>query len=631
MRPISAVALTLSLTFSALPTSTPRANTPAARANENTSPAGTLKNGVLTLAIEARRATWFPDGDAHRGIEVAAFSEDNRAALIPGPLVRVPVGTTVRLSVHNALGDSIAFHVPPEIRGAATPTEADSLVLAPGERSEVDFVASVPGTYFYRARTNDRIARALTIGGLMAGAIVVDSAGTGPPRDRVIVLLAFTDSVVGVTPAGDHLRFSLNGRSWPNTERIAATVGDTLHWRVINANNDVHPMHLHGFYYRVDGLTGGAINRQGQGAPGRMVVTERMPPFTAMSLTWVPERAGNWLFHCHFQVHVARRPSSGDADGAHENHALTGMQGLVLGIVVRPRPGAAREVGSSVAPRRLRLIATQDSAFPASAPSMRFLLEDRARTLTPISAGPGFSPSIVVERGKPLAIMVVNRLNEPTVVHWHGIELDNYYDGVAGFGGDGNRVSPMIAPRDSFEARFTPPRTGTFIYHSHANEPRQHRAGLLGALIVVDSLGLVGDDHTFFLKSARAGSRAVPVLDINGQVDPDTVVLHVGQRARLRFISLALLNPNARVILTARVDSAAVLATDSLVVEWRPLAKDGADLPLEARAPRIARQIIGIGETYDFEFTPTTRGPLRMEVRGGGVGALLGRVPMRVE
>jgi len=635
MRPTFAVGMTLSLALSAGITSGPRVpphtKAPAARANANTAPAGTLTNGVLTLALDVKRATWYPNGDSLPGIEVAAFADESGVARVPGPLVRVPAGTTVRLSVRNTFErDTVAFYLPPEAHGALTSTAADSLVLPPGDRAEVQFVATTPGNYLYRARTNDTLARTLQVGGLMAGAIVIDSAGVSPPRDRVMVLLAYADSAVNGTPAGNPV-FSINGRAWPNTERLAVTVGDTLHWRVINANNDVHPMHLHGFYYRVDALTGPVVRREGMGTPAGMVVTQRMTPFSAMSLTWVPERAGNWLFHCHFQIHVARPPAPNAS--MHENHALTGMQGLVMGIVVKPRPGAQPEKpGATLAPRKLRLVAVQDSEFPARAPSMRFLLEDPRAAAAPSGVRPGFSPPIVLERDTPVSIMVVNRLREPTAVHWHGMELDSYYDGVAGFGGAGTRISPIIAPSDSFEARFTPPRAGTFIYHSHVNEPVQHRAGLLGALIVVDqALGAAGDDQTFFLKSSLAGAGAVPVLDINGQADPDTVVLHIGRPARLRFISLALLNPNARVILTARADSAAVLTADSLVVSWRPLAKDGADLPPEARVARSARQIIGMGETYDFEFTPTARGILRMEVRGGGPGALLGRVPIRVE
>jgi FtsP/CotA-like multicopper oxidase with cupredoxin domain len=306
------------------------------------------------------------------------------------------------------------------------------------------------------------------------------------------------------------------------------------------------------------------------------------------------------------------------------------MGGLVMGIIVKPRTGELDESSPAPAGRRLRLVATQDSAFPDSAPSMRFKLEDvasRARH----DAGPGFSPTLHLTRGEPVSITVVNQLSEPTAIHWHGIELDSYYDGVAGFGGFARRVSPMIVPRDSFVARFTPPRAGTFMYHSHIDEPRQQRAGLVGALIVREPGASMTDDHTFFLKSARAGANAVPVLDINGQANPDTAVFTAGRPARLRFISLALFNPNATVTLTTRPDSSFANLRDTLIVQWRPVAKDGADLPIQARAPRLARQIIGMGETYDFEFVPPAPGVMRMEVRGAGPqGRLLARVPVRV-
>lgn len=631
-----AITLGLSLWLSVVAFSSPPRTAPRAVPNANTNPAGSLANGVLTLRLDARRAVWYPNGDSLPGREVFALAEASGPAVVPGPLVRVPAGTTVELTIRNALErDTIVFHVPPGASGKAAATAEDSVVIAPGDRGVLRFVASTPGNYLYRARTNDRLARALQIGGLMAGAVVVDSAGSQPPRDRVMVLLASTDSVINGVPAGDSIIFSINGRSWPSTEKLAATVGDTLHWRVINANNDFHPMHLHGFYYRVDQFTGPPLGSQQPVAPDGMVVTQRLTPFSAMSMTWVPERAGNWLFHCHFQIHVARRPalSDGSTEDAHANHAMTGMTGLVMGIIVKPRTGTPVAVARPpAAARRLRIVAVQDSAFPDSARSMRFLVEEPATRRPAASAGPGFSPPIVLQRGRPVSIMVVNHLNEPTAVHWHGMELDSYYDGVAGFGGIDRRISPIIAPRDSFEARFTPPRAGTFIYHTHANEPTQHRAGLLGALLVVDSaLGTPRDDHTIFIKTARAGLQAVPLFDINGQTNPDTIVLHAGQPARLRLISLALLNPNVAVQVTARQDSVGVLTMDSLLVQWRPLAKDGADLPEASRAPRRARQTIAMGETYDFELTPERTGMLRIEVRGGLGGRLLARVPVRVE
>jgi FtsP/CotA-like multicopper oxidase with cupredoxin domain len=52
---------------------------------------------------------------------------------------------------------------------------------------------------------------------------------------------------------------TINGRSWPNTDRVAATVRDSLGWRIINASYDAPPMHLHGFYYRVDAFSGPSL------------------------------------------------------------------------------------------------------------------------------------------------------------------------------------------------------------------------------------------------------------------------------------------------------------------------------------------------------------------------------------
>src|SRR5262245_33677960 len=110
-----------------------------------------------------------------------------------------------------------------------------------------------------------------------------------------------------------------------------------------------------------------------------MVVTQRLAPFSAMSLTWSPERPGNWLFHCHFESHVARPPEAAAHASPHAGHAETAMQGLVMGIIVAPRTDArTRSNGPGMTARRLRLVAVQDSSFPDSAPSMRFLVEDPA-------------------------------------------------------------------------------------------------------------------------------------------------------------------------------------------------------------------------------------------------------------
>ena len=121
----------------------------------------------------------------------------------------------------------------------------------------------------------------------------------------------------------------------------------------------------------------------------------------------------------------------------------------------------------------------------------------------------------------------------------------------------------------------------------------------------------LGDDYTFLLKAPRAGPQAQLALEVNGQVNPDTIVFRVGTPTRLRFISLAAFNPNATFWLTTRPDSVRSRTgrTHS--------SCNGGPWP---RTARICRRVgagassgagrsSSMGETYDFEYTPTTTRP----------------------
>jgi hypothetical protein len=382
-------------------------------------------------------------------------------------------------------------------------------------------------------------------------------------------------------------------------------------------------MHLHGFYYRVDAFSGPDADRLGHPAPGQMVVTQLLSPWAAMSMSWSPTRPGTWIFHCHFAQHNV--PDSVTA--APDDPYMRAMVGLILGVDVADRPGV-RATGDRKPVRHLRLVAIVDSqatirfdgpSGPTTAPSMRFVPEEQGRRIDTKRA---FSSELDLMRGEPVSIMIVNHLPKPTSVHWHGIEIeDSYMDGVPGVSGAGARLTPEIAPGDSFEARFTPPRSGTFIYHTHVDEPHEERDGLEGALIVRDpGASPSPDEHIFFWKGL-----------MNGEPNPDTVVFHAGRPARLRLLNLSVWEPAPFFSLTARLDSAFRLNSDTLLVRWRPLAKDGFDLPVAQQTLRPARQVVSIGETYDFQFTPLHPGTLRLELRGSaGAFALVARVPIKV-
>ena len=291
------------------------------------------------------------------------------------------------------------------------------------------------------------------------------------------------------------LRFTINGKAWPNTERLSYDVGDTVRFRIVNTSIAVHPMHLHGFYFNVESRGDGTRDSifDPAGSPHR-VVTERATPgrtFTMIVGAGARRQLDVPLSRQLSRAAQSLRSTDRRPPAEHElhvqNHALEMMGGLVMGVEVRDR-GVAQTSNEPPARRRLRLVASNRLRRHGRRTGVRLRACTTAGRRRPASGPLLPGPTILLKRGEPVSITVVNHLAEATAVHWHGIELDSYYDGVAGFAGHPGRIAPAIAPRDSFEARFTPPRSGTFIYHPHADEVRQQQAGMSGALIVVDSL-----------------------------------------------------------------------------------------------------------------------------------------------
>jgi len=613
--------------------------------NPNTTPVGVFRKGVLTVELEARTSLYRIGGPARPPMTTEAFAELGKDPIMPGPLVRAAVGTEIRLSVRNSLSLPLTLFVPEIVRGGPDRIAAvDSVVIAPGETGMLTTRATTPGNYVYRATVPTHSAQARRSAGLLAGALIVDSA-RATAHDRVFVIMETWDSLhlacgdTAVHPlAGCDVGrsvFTINGRSWPNTERVTATVGDSVRWRVINASNDIHPMHLHGFYFRVDEYAGPFADIRGRPMPGQMVVTQPLPPWSGMSMSWSPDRPGNWLFHCHFALHTMPDSVSAEPDDPH----MRAMSGLVVGVSVAPRPGV-RVAGEPTATRHLRLIAVEDSTEDEGrhgamySPPMRFLLDDGSRR---VDAGPDFSPELDLVRGEPVAITIINHLDEPTSVHWHGVEVeDSYVDGVPNFSGAGKHLAPAIAPGDSFVARFTPPRSGTFMYHAHVDDMREQSAGLVGALIVREPRATVSpDEHVFLLKSSRMDKAGSTPVEINGRLHPDTIVLRAGHAARFRLINLVAHHNAAAATFELGVPPGRSANSAKLeLVRWQPVAKDGADLPSGARAAVPAREVVTIGETFDFEYTPERPGPLVLQIsatNATGPGPRLVAVPIRVK
>src|SRR5712671_3541010 len=71
--------------------------------NDNRHTAGTLRDGKLELKLDIVKAQWFPEADSGLSVTIQAFAEDGRAPEVPGPVIRVPEGTEIHITLHNSL------------------------------------------------------------------------------------------------------------------------------------------------------------------------------------------------------------------------------------------------------------------------------------------------------------------------------------------------------------------------------------------------------------------------------------------------------------------------------------------------------------------------------------------------
>ena len=573
-------------------------------------PIGRIEQGVLRIALDARAAEWRPWGEDGPPILAHVFAADGHAPRVPAPLIRVMAGTPVHVIVRNTFDRPLVVRGLQSHAAAGAPAAAaDSVLVAPHGTAEVRFTPLVPGTFAYRgqvrgAGTTTRLPGAQEANRPFVGILIVDPAGSAPLEERFFIIHHWADRALpsSFLPA---TRFFVNGRSWPHTERLHYQQGDTVRWRIINSTGRPHPMHLHGFHFRVDAR--GDLRSEHVYPPDerRLAVTEVLQPAHSMRLTWIPERPGNWIFHCHFMRHMSHTqnaPLHGDAASSHHASVADAdlMGGIVVGISVQPAPGHVQPAVASR--RRLSLHIGERAKVFGDEPGYGFVLQEGAQP--PAADSVRFPGStLVLRRGEPTEIVVHNRADVPLGVHWHGLELESWADGVPGWSGMAGSTVPAIQPGDSLAVRMTPPRAGTFMYHVHSEPGHQLAQGLYGAFLVLEP-GQVRDpdsDRVFLLGSLGVGTDPPPA--VNGELEPPPVDMRANRTYRLRFMHIS---PDD--------DKRVRLMMGDTIVAWQHVAKDGADLPANQARTIPADLRIHVGETYDVLWTPQQPGDYSLHI-----------------
>ncbi len=160
-------------------------------------------------------------------------------------------------------------------------------------------------------------------------------------------------------------------------------------------------------------------------------------------------------------------------------------------------------------------------------------------------------PTIEAVEGDKVRLFVTNKLPEHTTIHWHGQLLPSGMDGVGGLS------QPHIKPGETYVYEFQLRKSGTFMYHPHADEMVQMAMGMMGMFIVHprDPNQYRVDRDFVFLMSAydidpgAATPKVAEMLNFNlwtwnSRVFPgiDSLPVRLGDRVRIRFGNLTMTN-----------------------------------------------------------------------------------------
>jgi FtsP/CotA-like multicopper oxidase with cupredoxin domain len=174
---------------------------------------------------------------------------------------------------------------------------------------------------------------------------------------------------------------------------------------------------------------------------------------------------------------------------------------------------------------------------PAGTPDARFTLTARRATvrlpsgrtadaLTFDGTVPG--PELRVREGDLVEVTLVNRdVTTGVSIHWHGVDVPNAEDGVAGVTQD------AVPPGGRHVYRFRPDRAGTFWYHTHQVSSKEVRRGLFGVLVVEPREPAPPGSLDLALASHDVGGAAT----LAGSDRPERRAVDPGTPVRLRLVN----------------------------------------------------------------------------------------------
>jgi FtsP/CotA-like multicopper oxidase with cupredoxin domain len=225
---------------------------------------------------------------------------------VHGPVIEAVEGDLVRIFVTNKLptGTTVHWH------GLLVPSGMDGVgglsqrAIKPGETFMYEFTLRQHGTFMYHSHHDEMTQMGMGL----VGMFVIHprgSAGPRPDRDFALMLHEWSIPVGADRPNPNEMTdfnvLTINARCFPGTEPLVAKLGERVRLRIGNLSAmDHHPIHLHGYLFKVIEADGGQIPQEAQFEQGTVLV----PVGSTRVVEFLADNPGDWAIHCHMTHHV---------------------------------------------------------------------------------------------------------------------------------------------------------------------------------------------------------------------------------------------------------------------------------------------------------------------------------------
>lgn len=257
----------------------------------------TMEEGYKVFKLEVNEC----EHEVGPGMIIHAWCYNGRT---PGPTIEAVEGDKVRIYVSNKLPEPTAVHW----HGIFLPNGMDGVSglnqkpIKTGETFLYEFALKQNGTFMYHSHADEMIQMGL---GTMGFFIIHPRNAENPKIDKDFAIILSEWYVEPGTARPnpmimtDFNTFTFNSKAFPGTDPLVVKKGDRVRIRFGNVAQESHPIHLHGYNFKVTATDGGKIPVAAQWPE----TTVSVFPGQTRNIEFVADVPGDWAMHCHRRHH----------------------------------------------------------------------------------------------------------------------------------------------------------------------------------------------------------------------------------------------------------------------------------------------------------------------------------------